>query len=109
MSDQDRYGPPERWQEIKDSLKDAGHGVCNENGNSVLHSVDSLIAERTNLARLLAVEQSLSTGVEPFRCTDAECCSYGQPVSAGSCDCRRDMLEEHRKEVRAALALERKR
>lgn len=45
-----RYGLPERFAEIKEALADAEHPVCNENGNSVLKALESLIEERDFLA-----------------------------------------------------------
>lgn len=41
-----RYGLPERMAEIKDILADAGHPVCNENGNLVSNALLGLVADR---------------------------------------------------------------
>jgi hypothetical protein len=44
-----RYGLPERYDEVKDMLAEAGHPLCNENGNLVLNALKALIAERDML------------------------------------------------------------
>lgn len=44
-----RYGLPQRMEEIKGVLSDAGHPLCNENGNLVLNALKQLIAERDAL------------------------------------------------------------
>ena len=41
-----RYGLPERMNEIKDALADAGHPLSNENGNLVSRALTELIADR---------------------------------------------------------------
>lgn len=41
-----RYGLPERMTEVKEALADAGHPLCNENGNLVSRALQELIAER---------------------------------------------------------------
>lgn len=46
-----RFGYPERMQEIKDALDEAGHPLSNENGNMPLNALRELIAERDALAR----------------------------------------------------------
>ncbi len=46
-----RYGLPERMQEIKDELAEAGHPLSNENGNMPLNALRELIAERDTLAK----------------------------------------------------------
>jgi len=48
-----RFGLPERWQEIKDALSDAGHPLCNENGHIALRAFGSLVAERDALRAAL--------------------------------------------------------
>ena len=48
-----RYGLPERWQEVKDALAEAGHPLCNENGNRMLNALQALIAERDKLRELM--------------------------------------------------------
>jgi len=44
-----RYGLPERLQEWKEMLADAGHPLCNENGNLFSRALQELIAERDAL------------------------------------------------------------
>ena len=46
-----RFGYPERMQEIKDALDEAGHPLSNENGNMPLNALRELIAERDTLAK----------------------------------------------------------
>lgn len=46
-----RFGYPERMQEIKDALDEAGHPLSNENGNMPLNALRELIAERDALAK----------------------------------------------------------
>jgi len=48
-----RYGLPERMEEIKDALADAGHPLCNENGNLPRNALADLIGERDELHRSL--------------------------------------------------------
>jgi len=40
-----RYGLPERMQEIKDALAEAGHELSNANGNLTLNALKELVAE----------------------------------------------------------------
>ena len=49
-----RYGLPERMQEIKDALAEAGHELSNANGNLTLNALKALVAERDDLRRQLA-------------------------------------------------------
>jgi hypothetical protein len=44
-----RYGLPERMKEIMRDLEEAGHPLCNENGNLVSGALRSLVAERDTL------------------------------------------------------------
>lgn len=44
-----RYGLPERWEEIKECLADAGHPLCNENGHVALHALQTLVSQRNAL------------------------------------------------------------
>jgi len=44
-----RYGLPERMEEIKDALADAGHPLCNENGNLPRNALAALVSERDEL------------------------------------------------------------
>jgi len=44
-----RYGLPERWAEVKDMLAEAGHPLCNGNGNLVREALKQLIEERDQL------------------------------------------------------------
>jgi hypothetical protein len=46
-----RYGLPERWQELKDELSEAGHPLCNENGNLLRNALRNLIGERDALIK----------------------------------------------------------
>ena len=48
-----RYGLPERWEEVKEALSDAGYPLNNENGHLVLNALKALIAERDTLRSLL--------------------------------------------------------
>lgn len=59
-----RFGLPERWDEIKDALAEAGHPLCNENGNIVLRALAELVAERDMYkASLAGVDASLGTNL----------------------------------------------
>lgn len=49
-----RFGYPERMQEIKDALAEAGHELSNANGNLTLNALKALVAERDELRRQLA-------------------------------------------------------
>ena len=49
-----RYGLPERMQEIKDALAEAGHELSNANGNLPINALKALVAERDDLRRQLA-------------------------------------------------------
>jgi hypothetical protein len=44
-----RYGLPERMDEIKQALADAGHPLSNENGNLTLNALTQLVVERDAL------------------------------------------------------------
>lgn len=44
-----QYGLPERMFEIKDALAEAGHPLCNDNGNLVRNALAALIADRDAL------------------------------------------------------------
>ena len=46
-----RYGLPERMQEIKDALAEAGHELSNANGNLPINALKALVAERDDHAR----------------------------------------------------------
>jgi hypothetical protein len=45
-----RYGLPERMAELKELLSDAGHPLCNDNGNLISNALAQLIAERDALS-----------------------------------------------------------
>jgi len=47
-----RYGLPERMQEIKDALAEAGHELSNANGNLTLNALKALVAERDKRRQL---------------------------------------------------------
>ena len=49
-----KYGLPERFREIADVLAEAGHELCNENGNLPIRALKSLAAERDQLRAELA-------------------------------------------------------
>ena len=49
-----RYGLPERMQEIKDALAEAGHELSNANGNLPINALKALVSERDELRRQLA-------------------------------------------------------
>jgi len=49
-----RYGLPERMQEIKDALAEAGHELSNANGNLTLNALNALVSERDDLRQQLA-------------------------------------------------------
>lgn len=57
-----RYGLPERMAEVKEALSDAGHPLCNENGNLVRNALAALIAERDALAALPAATPAAQAG-----------------------------------------------
>lgn len=40
-----RYGLPERWEEVKYMLMEAGYPLCNENGHLVSVALGQLIAD----------------------------------------------------------------
>lgn len=44
-----RYGLRERWRELEELLSEAGHPLCNRNGNKMLNALAELIAERDAL------------------------------------------------------------
>lgn len=48
-----RYGLPERMQELKDDLADAGHELCNANGHLVRNALRALIGERDKAVKSL--------------------------------------------------------
>jgi len=48
-----KYGLPERFREIADVLAEAGHELCNENGNLPIRALKSLAAERDRLTACL--------------------------------------------------------
>lgn len=48
-----RYGLPERMQEIKDALAEAGHELSNANGNLTFNALKELVAERDRLRAAL--------------------------------------------------------
>ena len=48
-----RYGLPERWDEVKDALAEAGHPLCNKNGNLVRYALKDLIEERDRLRAMM--------------------------------------------------------
>ena len=47
-----RYGLPERWDEVKTALAEAGYPLCNENGHLVIEALKALIDERDRLREL---------------------------------------------------------
>ena len=49
-----RYGLPERMQELRDALAEAGHALSNENGNLISRALAALIAERDAQAARIA-------------------------------------------------------
>ena len=44
-----RYGLPQRMEEIREALTEAGHPLCNENGHLALKALVALVAERDAL------------------------------------------------------------
>lgn len=54
-----RYGYPERMQNIKELLSDAGHPLSNDNGNLVINALRQLVSERDALKEALEESQSL--------------------------------------------------
>lgn len=48
-----RYGLPERMFEIKEALSDAGHPLCNDNGNLGINALADLVNERNALLEAL--------------------------------------------------------
>lgn len=66
-----RFGLPERWQEIKDALAEAGHPLCNENGHIALRAFAALVAERDALrAAEMRLQEALTAllGIGPKPC-----------------------------------------
>ena len=54
-----RRGLPERMEEIKNALSDAGHPLCNENNNLALSALVNLVKERDELrAKLEALDSA---------------------------------------------------
>lgn len=49
-----RYGLPERMDELRRILEEAGHPLCNENGNLIGNALNELVAERDALREDLA-------------------------------------------------------
>ena len=49
-----RYGLPERWEEVKQAVADAGYPLSNENGHRLIKAVDDLVSERDRLRKLVA-------------------------------------------------------
>ena len=49
-----RYGLPERMYELRRILEEAGHPLCNENGNLIGNALNELVAERDALREDLA-------------------------------------------------------
>ena len=44
-----RYGYPQRMEEIREAITDAGHPPCNDNGNLTINALRELIAELESL------------------------------------------------------------
>lgn len=44
-----RYGLPQRMEEIREALTEAGHPLCNENGHLALKALAALVVERDAL------------------------------------------------------------
>lgn len=65
-----RYGLPERMQEIRDALAEAGHELSNANGNLTLNALKELVAERDALKadaeRLRAERDELARQLDPM-------------------------------------------
>jgi hypothetical protein len=40
-----RYGLPERWEELKEDISEAGYPLCNANGNNLRKALGELIAD----------------------------------------------------------------
>lgn len=57
-----RYGLPQRMDEIKQALSDAGHPLSNSNGNLVLNALKELIAERDALTQTGGWQDIASAG-----------------------------------------------
>lgn len=53
-----RYGLPQRMEEIREALTEAGHPLCNENGHLALKALAALVAER----------DALRADAERYRC-----------------------------------------
>lgn len=54
-----RYGLPERMQEIKDALDEAGHELSNANGNLTFNALKELVAERDRLRAALVAAMEI--------------------------------------------------
>lgn len=70
-----RYGLPERLAELKELLADAGHPLCNENGNLISKALQELIAERDRLASTTA-PQAQAPEALPSDATAADFASW---------------------------------
>ena len=63
-----RYGLPERWEEVKEALAEAGHYLCNENGHLVSNALKALIEERDRYKNALNNEVGCWDGTAAHAC-----------------------------------------
>lgn len=66
-----RYGLRERFEELRDMLDEAGHPLCNENGNLVRNALQSLIEERDRLRATPAPGAPAGFKLVPIEPTEA--------------------------------------
>jgi len=74
-----RYGLPERWDELKDDIAEAGHPLCNDNGNNLRNALRQLVTERDKLREVVAAaEEMLKMLVDQGRngCGCLTCIAY---------------------------------
>lgn len=57
-----RYGLPQRFEEIKEALAEAGHPLTNENGNLAIRALGELVQGRDELRDALDRLTSLADG-----------------------------------------------
>ena len=61
-----RFGLPERWDEVKAALAEAGYPLCNENGHLVSKALKALIDERDRLKDVTPNTSSLTILLPPL-------------------------------------------
>ena len=59
-----RYGFPERWQELKDILADAGHALCNDNGHLMHKALAELVEENALLKQQRDLDRGANASID---------------------------------------------